>query len=192
MHHLKYYSNLIEEYKEKTGKFPLQEKTKMINNPSSLTEKQKNQIKTFPVYVEIANAWQDEEAKKYNDAIPFSHYNGTDKLFFEELEDGLGKKINEYYDPQKSSFERPNFYVYVVDQDGNYYFAIHTYNNYPFGLYLEKNYHKIEVSNIATNKQSIQSNELFSREDYIKEAKKGLIKLKYFSNLDKEYLQDSK
>ncbi len=192
LRHLKYYSDIIEEYKEKTGKYPLQDRTIVTNYQASFTEDQKNQIKTLPVYVEIANEWQEDEAKKYNDAIPFSHYNGNDKEFFYEIEKGLGRRVDEYYDPQKKPSGRPNFYVYVVNEDGDYYFAVHTYQEYPFGLYLAKNYYKIEVSNSTSNQQSILSNELFSREEYISESQKELKKSEFFSNLENEFLQESK
>ncbi len=178
LHHLKYYTNLIEEYKEKTGKYPLQEKI----------------MPSFPVYVEIANSWQEADATSYNDAIPFPHYNGADKEFFEELEKGLGRSINQYYDPQKVSNGRPNFYVYLVDEEGNYYFAIHTYSAYPFSYKLAKHYYKVQVTNNLSdnNGKAIYSDDLLPTQSFNKELNKKVSNEEYFTDLENEFLHESK
>ena len=191
LNHLQYYVTLIEEHKEKTWKYPLEDKTKTTEHTAWLTDEQKKQISTLPVYVTIANKLQEEEAKRYTNAIPFSHKNSIDKEFFKELEEGLEKSINEYYDPQKVASWRPNFYVYVVDKDGNYYFAIHTYKKYPFGISLGENYHKIEVSNNKSS-QSILANKLFQDEAFLKELNKEIKKQSFFLDLEKQYINDSK
>lgn len=191
LRHLKYYSNLIEEYKEKTGEYPLQNRT---TQPSPFTEEPKTGLEKFSVYVEIANSLQENEAKNYNAAIPFTHHNATNKEFFNELENGLGREIDEYYDPHKEPYwiGRPNFYVYTINPEGDYYFAIHTYTNYSFSYSIKKNYSKVQVSNLPTRENSIQSSDLFSRKDFIEESEKEPKKADYFYNLENEYLNESK
>ncbi|PJB84318.1 hypothetical protein CO057_00240 [Candidatus Uhrbacteria bacterium CG_4_9_14_0_2_um_filter_41_50] len=194
LRHLKYYVGLIEEYKEKTGGYPLQENTIITDYPESFTDEQKNQLKSFPVYVEIANSWQEAEAKSYNDSIPFSHYNGNDQEFFKELERGLNKTINEYYDPQKVSTGRPNFYVYMVNEDGNYYFAVHTHNYHPFAFQLAKNYYKVEATSDSSNNdgQAITANTLLSDQNFNNEINNKLSNEGYFTDLDNSFLNESK
>ena len=110
------------------------------------------------------------QESKFKDTNPYIHYTVDDKWFFEELSNGLGREIDEKYDPQKVAADvRPNYYVYMVDND-YMYFAIHLYYSNPFTKTISEYYNKMELSNTdseeyklytySTLKNSLQYNEL--------------------------------
>lgn len=125
LNHLKYYGDIIEEYKLKTGNYPFQE--------NSQTQ----------IYAFIYNTIQKEYA---SDTNPNEHILISPKDFFMELEKGLGKKIDQKYDPQYAPTCRPNFYMYMIQGD-TYYFAVHLSKYYSFSKRVDKNYYKVEISN---------------------------------------------
>lgn len=125
LRHIKYYGYLIEEYYKKAKHYPFEGKEKL------------------PVYVYIAQDEQEQYTKGEN---PYPHkvYKLSD--FIHELENILGYKIKQYYDPQYAPDKKPNFYMYMI-RDDQYFFAIHTsrYNN--FTTKVNDNYYKVEISN---------------------------------------------
>lgn len=123
--HLKYYAELIEEYKSKTGHYPFQEKSQ-------------TQIYTF--------IYNNQQKKYASDTNPNKHKLISPQDFFAELEKGLDRKINQMYDPQYAPTCRPIFYIYMI-QDDTYYFAVHLSKYYSFSKRVDKNYYKVEVSN---------------------------------------------
>lgn len=123
--HLKYYAELIEEYKSKTGHYPFQEKSQ-------------TQIYAF--------IYNNQQKKYASDTNPDKHKLISPQDFFTELEKGLDRKINQMYDPQYAPTCRPIFYMYMI-QDDTYYFAVHLSKYYPFSKRVDKNYYKVEVSN---------------------------------------------
>ncbi len=126
LQHLMYYGKLIEEYKEKTGKYPFEGENQQV-------------------YAFIYNKKQ----KKYcSDTNPYKHIQITPKDFFEELEKGLGREIEQLYDPQYVPSGRPIFYIYMIDQN-QYFFAIHLSKYYPFAKKVASNYYKVELSNVS-------------------------------------------
>jgi hypothetical protein len=172
LQHFDYYAQLLTEYFEKNGKYPFQYE------------------KDGQVYIFILNNIQESKFKNTN---PYKHYTVDDKWFFEELSNGLGRKIDEKYDPQKASADdRPNYYVYMVDND-YMYFAIHLYNGNQFTKNISKYYNKMELSNTdseeyklytySTLKNNLQYNELINRR---------AAKQEYFDELGMEYINDSR
>ena len=77
--HLKYLGSIIEEYKAKTEKYPLQNNTSIQN------------------YVHIASPLQQKYAQ---DGPPFEHIKTDVSKFQSELEKGLGRKVNMLFDTQ--------------------------------------------------------------------------------------------
>ena len=170
--HFDYYAKLLNEYYEQNGKYPFQ------------YEKDKQ------VYIFILNNIQES---KFKDTNPYIHYTVNDKWFFEELSNELGREIDEKYDPQKEAADdRPNYYVYMVDND-YMYFAIHLYYSNPFTKNISKYYNKMELSNTdseeyklytySTLKNNLQYNELVNR----RAERQG-----YFDGLGIEFINDSK
>jgi hypothetical protein len=170
--HFDYYAKLLTEYYEQNGKYPFQYE------------------KDEQVYIFILNNIQES---KFKDTNPYIHYTVDDKWFFEELSNGLGREIDEKYDPQKVAADaRPNYYVYMVDND-YMYFAIHLYYSNPFTKTISEYYNKMELSNTdseeyklytySTLKNSLQYNELVNRRAE---------KQKYFDELGIEFINDSR
>ena len=110
LEHLLYWTKLIEEYKEATGHYPFQ-----------------NDIEgEQPGLVRIATKEQrDYFMQKSNKYRPDLDNNGN-KRFKEfsvkglriNIEQGLGRKIEERYDPQRVPVKAPVWYNYFVTKDG--------------------------------------------------------------------------
>lgn len=126
LQHLLYYGKLIEEYKQKVGKYPF--------------EGEKQQVYAF--------IYNNKQKKYCKDTNPNKHKQVSPKEFFAELEKGIGRQIDQLFDPQYVPSGRPVFYIYMID--GNqYFFAVHLSKYYPFSKKVDSNYYKIELSNIS-------------------------------------------
>lgn len=172
LQHLKYWVELIETYHTKTGKYPFQ-----------------GELNT-PIYVEIATPHQ----KSYiNQKPPKPAIVKPMAEFVAVLEKGLGKTINEYYDPQYVPNFRPNFYLYMIDGD-QYNFAIHTHQSYPFSKFIAQNYYKVEVSNIPNYSANlvIASKVLFENDDFKNVIGQKLQKADFFKQREQENLHATK
>ena len=172
IHHFDYYAQLLTEYYEKNGKYPFQNE------------------KEYPIYVFILTSFQENY---FEDANPYQHYTVNDTHFFEELSNGIGRIIDEKYDPQKVPADaRPNMYIYMVDGD-NFYFAIHLYNSNPFTKNIDKYYNKMELSNEDNGNNKIYTYETLKNDErYIKLLKQNAVNQAFFDRLDEQYQNDSK
>jgi hypothetical protein len=171
IHHFDYYAKLLTEYYEKNGKYPFQHE------------------KDVPVYVFIMTNVQE---KKFKDTNPYKHITVNDRYFFEELSIGLGKTIEEKYDPKKVATDgRPNMYIYMVDGN-NFYFAVHLYNSNVFTKIISKYYHKIELSNIDNGENKFYTYETLKNDpQYLSIVNRIAEKQVFFDELDKEYVNNS-
>lgn len=125
LNHLRYWVGEIEAYHKKTGKYPLQ----------GVTDN--------PVYVFVASPMQEQSITQ---APPSPAIVKPMKDFVDALETGLEKSIDEFYDPQYAPDAKPNFYIYLIN-GADYYFAVHTHQNFAFSKIIGPDYNKIEVSN---------------------------------------------
>ena len=126
LQHLIYYGKLIEEYKQKVGQYPF--------------EGENQQVYAF--------IYNNNQKKYCKDTNPNKHKQISPKDFFSELERGLGRQIEQLFDPQYVPSGRPVFYIYLID--GNqYFFAVHLSKYYPFSKKVDSNYYKVELSNIS-------------------------------------------
>ncbi|QQR55282.1 hypothetical protein IPG41_01850 [Candidatus Peregrinibacteria bacterium] len=121
--HYDYYMNLLQEYKEKTGTYPLME----------LYVDQ-------DVYIIVIEGgmpdWVDDGGH------PVDYY--EDDLFFTALEEGLGREVEEFYDPQNyAESSRPIFYVYSLSAAGAG-FTVHLYYEAPGSFKVMDHYYKLE------------------------------------------------
>lgn len=172
LQHLDYYANLIFEYHEKNGKYPLQYEKFVA-----------------PSIVLIMN---DIQENLFKDTNPNKNYKISDSEFFDELSKGLGREIDEKYDPQKYASSHPIMYIYMVDGD-NFFFAAHFYHKNPFTREVRKNYNKMEVSNISLHERSVYSyDELKNNPKYIALLKRKHSKKSFFENLENEYKSNSR
>ncbi|PNK61157.1 hypothetical protein [Psychrobacter sp. FDAARGOS_221] len=156
---LKYWVDLIEAYHKKTGHYPLQD-----TNQKNLT-------------VFIATPQQQQ----YTYQLPGAKY-ATMKQFINDLEAGLGHSIEERYDPQYAPDVKPNYYIYMLDGD-DYFFAIHTHQDYPFSRPVAPDYNKVEVSNRyhPSTPKILTSSMLFKSKAYKQAASKDLQNPEFFS-----------
>ena len=110
LEHLFYWTELFEEYKKKTGYYPLQNglNTDMAGLVRIATKEQQ--------------AYFDKSSKKYkadSDNNADGHFQEFPvKLLVEELERKLGRTVDEKYDIQKAPNKGPNYYNYFVTKDG--------------------------------------------------------------------------
>ncbi len=170
LRHLQHYGTLIEEYRQKTGKVPLQG------------------VADIPVYVHIAN---DEQIAFTQNGPPAPHKVVSMAEFVADLESGLGRSIDEFYDPQYRPYKKPNFYIYMI-RDGSYFFAIHVHQPFPFANKIGECYHKIEISNVANaSNGACDPEQLFAAKEFTTERDKHIVK-KLFGLRDKKYLHFTK
>ena len=151
LQHLNYYGNLIEEYKLKVGKYPF--------------EGEEQQVYAF--------IYNNNQKEYCDDTNPYSHIQKTPKEFFSELEKGLGRKVDQLFDPQYVPSGRPVFYIYMIDGK-QYFFAVHLSKKFPFSKKVASKYYKTEISNIPDEEyQFYKIEELEKNEDFKKATSKN-------------------
>lgn len=170
LRHLEHYGKLIEEYREKTGKAPLQGTAEV------------------PVYVHIAN---DEQIAFTKNGPPTPHKVVPMVEFVEELESGLGRTIDEFYDPQYRPFKKPNFYIYMV-RGNSYFFAIHVSQSFPFAKKVGESYFKVEISNVANASNGACAPDLLFAAREFTSARDKAISSGLFRQRDEKYLHFTK
>lgn len=126
---LEHYGTLIEAYYANTGQYPFFD-----------------QVTDRPVYAVIASPEQIDDVQP----LPFAHVNISPAQFFDEIEKGLGRPVDERYDPQFEPDKKPNFYIYNAGKD-RYFFAVHVSQPFSFTQNISSGYHKIEISNRPGN-----------------------------------------
>jgi hypothetical protein len=165
LRHLKYFGELIEEYHQKTGKYPLQGDSKTQH------------------YVLLAAPHQ----RKYTQGTP-AQFKVTDvEKFRVILKEGLGREIEFKFDPQKVPVGAPNFYIYMIEDD-SFFFAVHLYNSRSFTNPLGKHYHKLEITNEEPNRRGLwKLGELLNDKEFQLAVKENPHKEDYFRHLEKQY-----
>ncbi len=125
---LYYYGTLLKEYEEITGTYPF------VGQHDS------------PVYVVIANSFQQSMAKDYIAFVPEPKIVKSETDLKNELERVLKREIVINHDPQRVASGFPNIYVYMANND-EFYFAVHLYHNHGVGAQLAKHYYKVQMTN---------------------------------------------
>jgi hypothetical protein len=143
--HLKYYSDLLAEYRDKTGVYPFQDKAA-----------------DAPVYVFVAH-----DGQRAWGTPPYKHSVVSMRDWINELENGLGRAVDEHYDPQYfSEGHKPVIYIYMVYRD-TFFFAVHLYQDYPFAKKVAEHYNKLEISNKPNAQNRVADpGRLFASEDF--------------------------
>lgn len=124
LRHLEYYGNLIEEYHQKTGQYPLQGERETQH------------------YVLIAAPHQ----QKYATGTPEQFKVIDVERFRDVLKKGLGREVKFKFDPQKVPMGAPNFYIYAI-QDDVYFFAVHLNQEFSFSNPIARHCSKVEITN---------------------------------------------
>jgi len=171
LQHLKYYGELVEEYAQKNGLYPFQGEG------------------DIPVYVHVANTQQ----KKYvQGTIPYEHTVASMQQFVARLEEGLGRTIDEKYDPQYVPSYKPNFYIYMIYKD-TFFFAVHLHHAFPFAKKVGEHYYKLEISNLPTpQNRAARLSDLLMDESFAREIEKAPVKAGFFTEREALHLHDSK
>lgn len=169
LQHLKYYTEIIEEYKQKTGKYPFQTNSK-------------NETYAF-IY--------NKEQKKYStDTNKEDHKLISPQDFFAELAKSLGRDVDQKYDPQYVPTTRPVFYIYMITGD-TYYFAVHLSKYYPFSKKVDANYYKVEISNKSDIKNKFYTlSELINNDKYINAVNIRIKNTEYFLDREQKHLHE--
>lgn len=170
--HLVYWGQLIDEYHQKTGHYPFANQSR------------------HPIYVEIATPQQQSYFKDIKPPAPAT--TKSMKEFVKELEKGLGRGIQEYYDPQYAPDGKPNFYIYMIDQS-QYHLAVHTFSDYPFSRKIAENYYKVEISNQPNQKSNIFSlGDLLQNQAFQQSINQPIEKADFFKERERKTLSISK
>jgi len=171
LRHLKYYGELLEEFHNKTGKYPFEGEEEV------------------PIYVYIAISVQEKYAKDTN---PNPHEKYSFKYLVETLEQGLGRQIDEYYDPQFGPHGKPNFYIYMI-YENTYYFAVHISQYYGFANKIRENYYKVKITNNPDKRFiGISLNDLVTDENYLNVINSKPIKESFFEKRAHQFLNETK
>lgn len=171
LQHIRYWANLIEEYHAKTGKYPFQGES------------------DEPILVKIATPRQSA----YFPDDPRGYQTYPMKKWVATLEKGLGRTIDEHYDPQYAPDAKPNFYVYMINGE-DYFLAVHTHQAYPFARKVASDYYKVEVSNRYEPYTPLifTSAMLFGNRDFKQALNKPMAKPEFFAQRDQESLHITK
>ena len=171
LQHLKYYGDLIEEYYDVTGEYPFMDEA------------------DIPLYVFVANRQQYSSTRQ---KPPYPTKEKSFKDFVALLEQGLGRSIDEYYDPQYAGDYKPNFYMYMANQ-GTYFFAIHQHNEYPFSKPVARHYNKIEISNRPTPQNgAVPARKLLAHEQLKYYSSQPVQKEAFFREREQKHLHETK
>lgn len=165
LRHLKYFGELIEEYHQKTGKYPLQGDSETQH------------------YVLIAAPHQ----QKYTQGTP-KQFKITDvEKFRATLKEGLGRDIEFKFDPQKVPVGAPNFYIYMIEDD-SFFLAVHLYTGRSFTNPLGKHYYKLEITNEEPNRRGLwQLETLMKDTDFQVAINEKPHKEAFFLHLEEQY-----
>ena len=165
LRHLKYFGELIAEYHQKNGKYPLQGESDTQH------------------YVLIAAPHQ----QKYTEGTP-EQFKVTDvERLRSVLQEGQDRNIAFKYDPQKVPVNAPNFYIYMVEGD-SYFFAVHLYSERSFANPQGKHYHKLEITNEEPNRRGLwKFDDLLNNPDFQDAINEPPIKESFFQDLEKQY-----
>jgi len=171
LRHAAYYAALLAEYYERTGTYPFQ-------NDSGP-----------PKWVFIAH----EQQLKYTRPGPsYTHDRVAFGEFVRVLEAGLGRPIEERYDPQFAPVNRPNFYTYVW-ANGRFYFTVHLYGQYPFASRRADDFSGLVITNfIRVGTEGILVDSLLRDSAFLRATKLAPRREAFFIDREEQFLHDSK
>lgn len=164
LNHLVTVAGYIEEYKEKTGHYPLADRTtKGIPNFTLIGLKEN----------------QDSES------IPMEHTRTSQEELEKELSRVLERDITLPIDPQtKRNNERPLIYIYMTSsvEEDYYYFSVMTHNEYSFTRKISEFYNVLEVSSEPNAERNVKTyQQLLEDEDFQRELTKEPYNEGYFN-----------
>ncbi|MCP4678696.1 MAG: hypothetical protein GY854_24935 [Deltaproteobacteria bacterium] len=171
LRHLHYYGSLLEEYRAATGRYPLQGR------------------EPVPVYVLVGHS---DQLRQIPPGPEYEHVVVPFAELVEELQAGLGRSIEERYDPQLFARYKPNFYIYKVTSAG-FFFAVHTHQGFPFATRVGDNYFKVEISSIPTELSgALDPSQLLESVEFKAETGRSVEGAAFFTARERKYLRHSR
>jgi hypothetical protein len=190
LEHIEYWSGLIEEYKEKVGSYPFQQ---------ALGASETGLVR---IATKEQSSFFAPESEQYYQKIDNNRdgrfHEFTTKEFVALLEEGLNRKIDERYDPQKVPTNAPVWYNYFVRPADGYliWTVCRTCGVTPISTLLMDG--STATVNIASEGLVEQVTKAYLRDDMLnhsifKEWKsRPYLKEGYFRELERQYSSDSK
>jgi hypothetical protein len=171
LRHLVHYGGLIDEYHRQRGRYPLEGRSPL------------------PIYVYVAN---DHQAKAPIDPPRGPHERISFAEFVAVLEAGLGREIEERFDPQHAPTYKPIVYVYTLNH-GDFSFAVHLYRAQPFARELSARDFEVRISNAPASLEGAWTPErLFRSPDFQAAVRAPMEKPAFFLEREREYAHWSK
>jgi hypothetical protein len=171
LRHLVHYAGLIDEYHRKRGRYPLDGRSPL------------------PIYVYVAN---DHQAKAPLDPPRGAHERVSFAEFVAVLEAGLGREIQERFDPQHAPTYKPIVYVYTLER-GDFSFAVHLYGERPFAREISARDFEVRISNAPGSLEGAWAPErLFRSPAFQAAVRTPMEKPDFFLAREREYADWSK
>jgi hypothetical protein len=146
-------AELVEEYRDKVGFYPLAKQRENLKAPDGGFED--NDTKLF--YESNPEAECLITPRDVSDKIknrPGAYIRVSYEAMNTELSKALGREVILPYDPQKVWVHRPNFYVYLY-RDGNYYLAVHLHEPHLHSKKIAEHFYKLEVTSFEKHPSGI-------------------------------------
>lgn len=167
--HLQYYTNLIEEYRAQVGHYPMHGRSDKTLYVFICNPDQRGQMQRMTA---------GGDPRMATDTLPFAE-------LLHELSSTLGRDIDECYDPQLGATSRPNFYIYMVQED-DYFLAVHLAHSWPFAERVGPGYFKVEVGSQASGRCPTPQ-ALFESPDFQMALKRPLGKPGFYAQRAAQY-----
>lgn len=169
--HLQYYADLIEEYRAETGQVPFEGE------------------EDVSLFVFISH---DGQLEHTGPASNNEHVLASFAEWVEVVETGLGREIDEYYEPQQGVYRKPLAYTYRVVDDA-YYLSVPLYRSHGFAEQRGPDYYEVTVSNYAGPTNSAWAPEDLFRSAQFQEAIRAPVSRPgFFEEREEEYRRHTK
>lgn len=171
LRHLQYYAGLIEEYRAMTGRVPLQG----------------TDDGWLWVYVS-----HDGQLDHIGTGPNYEHTRASFAEWVRDVEEVLGREIDERYEPQEEPYRRPLAYTYTVIDDA-YYFTVPLHRSYAFTRELGPDYHAVTIGNYpAPTNNAVDPEELFASPEFVEALGRSASKPGFFEEREKQYRRHTK
>jgi hypothetical protein len=171
LRHLVHYGGLLAEYQRKRGRYPLDGRSPL------------------PIYVFVAN---DHQAKALPDPPRGPHEIVSFAEFVAVLEAGLGRRIEERFDPQHAPTYKPIVYVYTLER-GDFSFAVHLHERHPFAREISDHDFELRISSAPGSRTGAWDPErLFRSSAFQAAVRTPMAKPGFFQERELEYADWSK
>ena len=163
--HLIHYGELLDEYRDKAGRYPFQE----------VSGKQ------------LQVAFATDEQRRYLNPDSTGIVVKTSEQFRDEVSSVLGREIELRFEPQQVPTTMPLYYLYVVE-GGSYYFIVHLYYDYPFAANRGPNFNQVEITNGDTSHRGFWTfEELIRDPDFRSVASRLPERAAWFEELERRH-----